>query len=53
MKIELNSYDLQISETRDGDLVAQIRPQLAFDESFIAEMRSLGVKDYIKVVSNE
>lgn len=53
MKIELNSYDMQITETKDGDLVAQIRPQLAFDPSFIEEMRLKGVRDYIKVQNAE
>lgn len=47
-KIELNTYDFTIKKLKStGDEVCQLAPQLAFNPDFIAEMRSLGVKDQI------
>lgn len=48
MKLEFNNYDLQIITTKQGDRVCQIRPNLAFDPDFIADMESKGVKEYTR-----
>jgi len=52
--MELRNYDLFIktikdSKTGEDKKVVQIRGSLAFDESFIEECKSLGVKEYVEV----
>jgi len=44
-KIELNSFDLCIGKTKDGDEVVQFKN--GFDEEFIAFMRENGVKERV------
>lgn len=44
MKLDfINSYDVFIAKTKDGDEVAQFKN--AFDEDFINMLRENGVKD--------
>lgn len=52
-KIELNTYDLQVTTTKDGDKVCQIRPALAFNDDFINEMSEMGVQEYVKEEKEE
>lgn len=42
-EIKLNSWDLHIAKTGDGDEVVQIKQ--GFNEDFIQAMREQGVKD--------
>lgn len=46
-KIELNAYDLIIKEMDSGDEVVQIRGNLAFNTSFIDEMKQAGVEKFV------
>lgn len=49
-KIELNAYDLSIKTLENGQEVAQLEPSLAFKQPFIDDLRTQGVKDYVKKV---
>jgi len=46
MKIEIESYNLEIRTLQDGKEVAQIKPSVAFNDDFIEDMRKAGVKDF-------
>jgi hypothetical protein len=46
MKIELRASDLEVKTLDDGREVVNIKPFLAFDEAFIQECVSSGVKPY-------
>lgn len=46
MKIEIESYNMEIRTLSDGKEVAQIKPSVAFNEEFIAQVRAAGVKDF-------
>lgn len=52
-KIELNARDLQIKTLGDDQEVVQIKGGTAFDESFIAECRENGVKNFEDRDKNE
>lgn len=54
--IELRPYDLYIKlvNTQDGEKeVVAIKNSLAFDESFIADLKEKGVKTYIQQENEE
>jgi len=42
-KIEVNSYDLCIGKTKDGDEVVQFKN--GFDADFVQEMKDQGVRE--------
>lgn len=46
--IELRPSDLSIKTLDDGREIVQLKPSIAFDESFVSEMRQCGVKPYVK-----
>lgn len=53
MKIEIESYNMEIKTLPSGAKVAQIKPSVAFNDEFINEVIEKGVKEYVKQDNQE
>lgn len=56
-KLEMNTRDFEVKTVtrKDGSdaRIVQLRPAIAFDEDFVQEMESLGVREFTKQTTDE